>query len=68
MTFRLTETEFAFLKAACANTQISTSTVARKTVLAWAESASIRPKVDQRLAEIDDRLDALVKLLAQNRK
>jgi hypothetical protein len=27
----------------------------------------VRPKVDQRLAEIDDKLDILCKLLSQNR-
>lgn len=67
VTFRLSERDYASLKSACGIDQSSISTVARRTVLAWAESLSVRPKVDQRLAEIDDKLDILCKLLSQNR-
>jgi hypothetical protein len=66
VTFRLSEREYASLKSACVTDQISISSVARSTVLAWAAPLLVRPKVDQRLAEIDGRLDALCKLLSQN--
>jgi hypothetical protein len=46
--------------------QTSISTVARKTVLAWAESVSVKPNLDQRLAEIANRLDTVCKLLSQH--
>ena len=66
VTFRLSERDYASLKSACGIDQSSISTVARRTVLAWAESLSVRPKVDQRLAEIANRLDTVCKLLSQH--
>ena len=63
VTFRLSEREYASIMAACSMDRCSISSVARRTVLAWAESLSARPQVDKRLAEIDDRLDILSKLL-----
>jgi hypothetical protein len=65
VTFRLSEKEYASLKSACSLNQCSITDVARRTVLAWADSISAQPKVDQRLAEIDDRLDILCKLLSK---
>ena len=63
VTFRLSEREHATVQSACKMDKCTISSIARRSVLAWAESLSARPKVDQRLTEIDDRLDTLYKLL-----
>jgi hypothetical protein len=68
VTFRLSERDYAALKLACSIDQSSVSTVARRTVLAWAGFPAGRPSpLDQRLAEIADSLDTVCKLLRQNR-
>jgi hypothetical protein len=67
VTFRLSAREFDSLKSACGVDQSSISAITRKTVLSWAEAQNAAPKVEQRLAEIDCRLDVLCKLLGQNR-
>jgi hypothetical protein len=67
VTFRLSEKEYEALRSACGIDRSSISAITRSTVLAWAETISARPKVDQRLADIDDRLDALCKLLSRTR-
>jgi hypothetical protein len=63
ITFRLSKREYAVVKVACGLDQSSISAMARRTILAWAETLSARPKVDQRLASIEGRLDTLCKLL-----
>lgn len=65
VTFRLSEGEYASLKLACGTDNCTISTAARRTVMAWAESQSTQPRVDQRLAEIDDRLETLYRLLVE---
>jgi hypothetical protein len=63
VTFRLSEGEYNTLKSACGTEQNSLSAVARRTVLEWAEAVSERPKVEKRLTDMDDKLDALLGLL-----
>jgi hypothetical protein len=63
VTFRLTEEEFASLKAACLQERNSVSDVARKSILEWVDSAS-RAKVGERLEEIDEKLAQLIQMLA----
>jgi hypothetical protein len=67
ITFRLSEREYESLRSACGLDGSSISAVTRNTVLAWAATISAQPKVDQRLADIDCRLDALCKLLSKTR-
>lgn len=63
VTFRLSEEEFASLKAACLQERNSVSDVARKSILDWVESAS-RANVGERLEEIDEKLAQLIQMLA----
>jgi len=63
ITFRLSDEEFASLKAACLQERNSVSDVARKSILEWVESAS-RTKVGERLGEIDEKLAQEIQLLA----
>jgi hypothetical protein len=67
VSFRLSEAEYAHLKSACGMDDNSVSAVTRDTVLAWAEAEPARPRVEQYLAEINSRLDALCKLLSKRR-
>ena len=66
ITFRVSEREYTCLKAACDSDRSSLSLIARRTMLAWAGKSATRPRVDRRLAEIDDRLDTLYTLLRKN--
>jgi hypothetical protein len=66
VTFRLTESEYAFLKSACGEDQSSLSAIARKTLLAWAGAMLSPSRRDQRLDEIEYELSSLRKLLRQN--
>ena len=63
VTFRLTDQEYDSLKAACGTDRSTISVIARRTLLSWVNSQLSRPHVDQRLAEIDSRLEAISKLL-----
>jgi hypothetical protein len=67
VTFRLSEAEYEALKSACGEDLNSISSVARRTVLEWAESISTRPKVDESLAEVRQKLDALIELMMKER-
>jgi hypothetical protein len=67
VTFRLSETEFDSLKSACGANRNSVSAVARGAVLEWADGLAIRPKMDDRLAEIHNKLDRLFDLLNRDR-
>jgi len=66
VTFRLSEQEYNFLKSACCSELDSVSAVARRTVLDWA-ALSAQPKMDERLSEMDEKLDALLGLLEDDR-
>jgi hypothetical protein len=62
VTFRLSEEEYATLLSACGVERNSVSALARRSVLEWTDS-TLRPKVDGRLAQIDEKLDTLLQLL-----
>ena len=67
VTFRLSEAEYDALKVACGEDQHSISSVARKTVLAWADAIAERPKVDERLTDVQEKLDTLIDLILKER-
>jgi hypothetical protein len=68
VTFRLAEREYESLKTACGKDQSSISVIARKTLLAWAESLTLGPAVDHRLAEIEKRLESLCSMLGMKNR
>jgi hypothetical protein len=67
VTFRLSEAEYEALKSACGEDLNSISSVARRTVLEWADTITARPKVDQRLTEVQQKLDALIDLVLKEK-
>jgi hypothetical protein len=66
VTFRLSEDEYDILKSACGTDQHSVSSVARMTVLEWAKSIAVRPRVDERLTEVGQKLDALLQMFRRD--
>ena len=63
ITFRLTQDEYIRLKTACKIEQSSISTIARQTMLRWANAVVQRPRVDECLGDISERLDLVLGLL-----
>ena len=63
VTFRLSEQEYEALKSACGAGQNTISSIARQTVVQWATSITSAPKVQDRLNEMDTKLDTLLGLL-----
>jgi predicted 2-oxoglutarate/Fe(II)-dependent dioxygenase YbiX len=62
VTFRLSEPEYEALKSACGEEKNTISSVARQTVVQWAQSLASEPKVHERLNEMDNKLDTLIGL------
>lgn len=68
VTFRLTESEYRRLKAACGADRSSISNVVRQNVLTWVDSASEHSVLNDRLGQIADRLGHLVELLNERER
>ena len=62
VTFRLSEPEYEALKSACSEDKNTISSVARQTVVQWAQSLTSEPKMNERLTVMDNKLDTLIGL------